>query len=248
MHIAFRDLVPDVGDFLKLEVEEVAGVLLLHLNGIMDAHRHTGGINYRNFFECPPRQDYDRQQDEVNRALMEAWAWLKNSAFLVESPGLTHDFYFISRRGKAITSRADFSKYRNAGLLPKDQLHPTIASKVYPAFLRGDYDTAVFEAFREVEVGVREGGGYNPSDTGVDLMRKAFKPEDKNKPNSGSGNLTDKQLQPAEQEAMAHLFAGAFGFYRNPVGHRHVLTSAQEAAEIISFASQLLRIVDRLRP
>ena len=214
----------------------------------MDFHRHTGGINYRNFFECPPRQDYDRRQDEVNRALMEAWAWLKNAGFIVESPGLTNDFYFISRRGMTVTSRADFSKYRNAGLLPKDQLHPTISSKVYPAFLRGDYETAVFQAFREVEVGVRAGGGYSATDTGVDLMRKAFRPEDKNKPNSGCGNLTDKQLQPAEQEAMAHLFAGAFGFYRNPVGHRHVLTSAQEAAEIIGFASQLLRIADRLKP
>lgn len=110
MHIAIRDLVPIVDNLLTLEVEEVAGVLLLHLNGIMDSHRHAAGINYRNFFECPPRQDYDRRQNEVDRALMEAWAWLKNVGFLVESPGLAHDFYFISRRGEAITSRADFSK------------------------------------------------------------------------------------------------------------------------------------------
>lgn len=248
MHIAIRDLVPNVDDLLKLEVEEIAGVLLLHLNGVDESHRHTGGINYRNFFECPPRQDYDRQQHDVNRALMEAWAWLKNAGFLVESPGLASDFYFISRRGKAVTSRADFTAYCNAGLLSKDQLHPIIASKVYPAFLRGDYDTAVFQAFREMEVGVRTGGSYDPSDTGVDLMRKAFKPEDKKKTSPRSGNLTDKQLLPAEQEAMSNLFAGAFGFYRNPVGHRHVLTSPAEAAEIIGLASQLLRIVDRLKP
>jgi len=45
MYIAIRDLDSNVDDLLKLEVEEVAGVLLLHLNGVMDSHRHTGGIN-----------------------------------------------------------------------------------------------------------------------------------------------------------------------------------------------------------
>jgi len=35
----------------------------------------------------------------------------------------------------------DFGAYRKAGLLPKAQLHPLIASKVYPAFMRGEYRT-----------------------------------------------------------------------------------------------------------
>jgi hypothetical protein len=53
-------------------------------------------------------------------------------------------------------------------------------------------------------------------------------------------------LPVAEQEAMANLFAGAIGIYKNPQSHRHVPTHAEDAAEIIVFASQLLRIVDRL--
>ena len=58
------------------------------------------------------------------------------------------------------------------------------------------------------------------------------------------GPLTDRTLPIPEQEAMAHLFAGAFGVYRNSTGHRYVPTSPGEAAEVIILASQLLRIVD----
>ena len=84
---------------------------------------------------------------------MEAWAWLQSAGLL--KAGLTGGCFFVSRRGKQITSRDDFAAYRKAGLLPKGQLHQLIVSKVYPAFMRGEYDTAVFQAFREVEVAVR---------------------------------------------------------------------------------------------
>jgi uncharacterized protein (TIGR02391 family) len=133
-------------------------------------------------------------------------------------------------------------------MLPRGQIHPVIASRVYPAFLRGEYDTAVFQAFREVEVAVREAGGYGPDDYGTDLMRSAFKPSGKRGQATTLGPLTDRALPIAEQEAMANLFAGAIGLYKNPQSHRLVPTHAEDAAEVILFASHLLRIVDRLRP
>ena len=45
---------------------------------------------------------------------------------------------------------------------------------------------------------------------------------------------------------MANLFAGAIGTYKNPQSHRNVPTDAETAAEVLMFASQLLRIVDSL--
>ena len=135
------------------------GVLLVHLNGYEHTASHQGGINYNNFFNAPPRHDYESRQPDVNLALMEALAWLRSAGLLVDNASLTGGFFFVSRRGKQITSRDDFAAYRKAGLLPKGQLHPLIASKVYPAFMRGEYDTAVFQAFREVEVAVRAAGG-----------------------------------------------------------------------------------------
>jgi uncharacterized protein (TIGR02391 family) len=126
-------------------------------------------------------------------------------------------------------------------------LHPFIAAKVYPAFLRGEYDTAVFQAFREVDVAVREAGTFQLDDVGTDLMRAAFRPIDPKKQEVASGPLTDTTLPVAEQLAMAHLFAGAIGLYKNPQSHRNIPTEPIDAAEVIVFASHLLRIVDRLR-
>lgn len=37
------------------------------------------------------------------------------------------------------------------------------------------------------------------------------------------------------------LFAGTIGMYKNQQSHRHVPTDGQYAAEVIVFASQLLR-------
>ncbi len=249
MQQSLSSLVPNVADLLNLEVEELAGVLLLHLIGYEDTVKNQGGINYNNFFNVRNRQDYESRQPEVNQALMEAMAWLRSAGLLVESASLTGGFFFVSRRGKQITSREDFAAYRKASLLPKGQLHPLIASKVYPAFMRGEYDTAVFQAFREVEITVRTAGNFGPDDYGKDLMRNAFRSVGKKDKTANTlGPLTDKQLPIAEQEAMANLFAGAIGLYKNPPSHRYVPTNPEDAAEIIIFASQLLRIVDRLKP
>jgi hypothetical protein len=71
---------------------------------------------------------------------------------------------------------ADLEAHRKANLLPKDLLHPSIAQKIWPAFPRGEYDPAVFLAFREVEIAVRQAGGFEPIAHGVPLMRRAFHP------------------------------------------------------------------------
>jgi len=257
MYRSLSSLVPNAADLLGLEVEELAGVLLIHLNSYEGVSGNTvyqhGGISHHNFFNSLTptssltQPEYGSRQPEVNLALMEAWAWLKGAGFLVEKPSSVGGWFLISRRGKLITSRDDFAAYRQAALLPKTQLHPLIATKVYPAFLRGEYDTAVFQAFREVEVAVREAGKFGPKDYGTDLMHAAFRPAAKNNQPVTPGPLTDTQLPTAEQEAMARLFAGAIGLYKNPQSHRHVPANAEDAAEVIVFASQLLRIVDRLK-
>lgn len=68
-------------------------------------------------------------------------------------------------------------------------------------------------------------------------MRKAFDPE--------TGPLTDTTRVKAERESMAHLFAGAIGYFKNPFGHRNVpINDPAEAAEMIIMASHLLRLVE----
>jgi hypothetical protein len=71
------------------------------------------------------------------------------------------------------------------------------------------------------------------------LMRKAF--------DSKSGPLRDPGLPSAEREALAHLFAGAIGSYKNPHSHRRVNIDAGEAVEMIMLANHLIRGVEGKR-
>jgi len=121
--------------------------------------------------------------------------------------------------------------------LRKEDLNQTIREKVWQLFRNEQYDTAVFEAMKAVEVRVRDAAGLSAKEIGKDLMRKAF--------DVNSGPLTDMQAEPAERQARSDLFAGAMGSYKNPHSHRNVaLDDPGEAAEIIMLANHLLRIVD----
>jgi len=244
--IRISSLVPRVEDLLGLEVEEVGGVLLMHLSSLRDnqnAVDQHGFINQYNFFNSLAHQpEYPGYQDKVDLVLMEAWGWLESAGFLARVPDTVGARFVVTRRGLLLKSREDVAAYRKASLLPKAQIHPLIASRVYPAFLRGEYDTAIFQAFREVEVAIRRACQFPHELVGEKLMRAAFA----SVKGSSPGPLTDTQLPVGEQDAMSHIFAGAFGLYRNSTAHRYVPTEPVEAAEVIMFASQLLRIVDRL--
>ena len=130
--------------------------------------------------------------------------------------------------------RIDVAGVLTDDLLPKRLLHHVVSQKALPIFMKGSYGLAVFEAFKQVEIAVREAGSYAEADYGIKLMRAAFHPE--------NGALTDPH--DTEKQAKSDLFAGAIGSYKNPGSHRDVEISAEEAAELIIFASHLLRIVD----
>jgi uncharacterized protein (TIGR02391 family) len=228
------NLIPDPEQVLALEPEELAGVLLEYLNSV--PHDSRGQLNRYNFgLHCA--DDYPRSHHEsIGQAFMEAWVWLEREGLIAPRPGKQGEWVFITRRGRQLKKAADLQEYRSADLLPRRLLHPIIAQKIWSLFLRGEYDTAVFQAFKEVEVAVRNTGSFPSTEIGVILMRKAF--------DANNGPLTDPAQPNSEREALAHLFAGAIGSYKNPHSHRHVSITAEEAVEMIMLASHLLRIVD----
>ena len=231
------DIIPDPDTLLALEPEELAGLVLEYLNSLPPESAQTL-LNTHNFSIDPHVvEGYPRQrQNEIRFALMEAWVWLEREGLLAPKPNsMGEGWRFITRRGQQIRDRNGLEAYRHANLLPKQFLHPVIAQKVWSQFIRGEYDTAVFQAFKEVEVAVRECGGFPANLIGVELMRKAFQP--------GTGPLTNTDLPEGEQVALRDLFVGAMGSYKNPHSHRNVSIEPVEAAEMIILASHLLNIV-----
>ena len=235
------DLIPNFEDVLRLEPEQLAGVLLEILVQIDGADRQF--LHRENFFNhFQATQKYPTSHGgEVARATLEAWMWLEREGFLTPRLGnSSYGWLDLSRRAKKAANRNGVAVYRKTSLLPFTELHPIIASSVYPIYLRGDYDTAVFQAFKEVEISVRSASGFGNDRLGCTLMREAFNPK--------SGPLSEALEVPGEQTALMELFAGAIGYFKNPGSHREVELTAIEAAETIMLASRLLRIVDCRAP
>jgi uncharacterized protein (TIGR02391 family) len=175
----------------------------------------------------------------VLTAVAEAWQWLESEGFVMADPDQPNGFFCLTRKGAALKSTSDVEAYRHGNLLPESLVHPKIAAKVRPMFLRGDYDVAVVQAFKHVEVTVRQAAGLSDDMTGQRLMRTAFHPE--------TGSLTDTETPQAERQALMELFSGAFGHARNPPSHRDIVIARADAARLIGLASYLLELVeDRL--
>jgi uncharacterized protein (TIGR02391 family) len=229
---ALNELVPAVDDLLVFEPEEV-GVLLLRALADQPSF-HPGGFEGDLFSGSPPAYPHDRR-DAVVEAVREAFAWLNGQALLIEADPLHPSGHRkISRRGRRLLSQAGGEEYKAATLLPRKMLHSKIRDSVYFNFQRGDYLTAVFCAFREVEIAVRAKSKL--SEFGVDLMHKAF--------NATTGPLADLNVDEKERDGRRFLFAGAFQSCRNPHGHREIKVSADEAVHMLMLASYLLQLVD----
>ncbi len=229
------EMIPDASSVLALEPEELAGIALVLLTS--SGPNEPSRLHPSSFTSHETIGQYpEAQREKIQCALMEAWQWLLQEGLLAPRPGDTFGWHFITRRGEKIKNREGLAAYRNAVILPRGLLHPIVVQACWSAFLRGDYDTAVFQAFKELEVAIREAGKFKAEDYGVDLARKAF--------HESTGPLTDQSTPASERTALAHLVAGALGSYKNPHSHRKVKLTAEEAVEMIILGSHLLKIVD----
>lgn len=234
-------LIPDVDVHLQLAPEELASTILRLAsqrlqNGMIHAQALTPDLEESYGNPCP--YPANRRQ-EVRMAVAEAWNWLCLQGLLVPELDVNgaNGFMRLSRRAGRLLDETSFKTYVGSLEFPKSLLHPSIAEDVWLDIVRGDPGTAVFKAFRAVEVAVRTAGKFSDKDVGTALMRAAFDVK--------NGPLTDKTLPEAEREGMAHLFAGSIGTFKNPHSHREVtIDDVRAAQEQLMVASHLLRIVD----
>ncbi len=173
------------------------------------------------------------------RAMQEAWDWLRVNALLslADPKQQGSDFAFVTRLGVAALADGGMARMAAQRRLDVD-LHPSIAGRVRQQFVVGEFELAAIAALREVEIRVRELAGASESDIGVRLIGEAFK---------AGGALHDTSLDKGESEAIMALFRGAIGVFKNPSSHRQVeFDDPTEASEVILLADLLLRMLDRI--
>jgi hypothetical protein len=87
MYRSLSSLVPNAADLLALDLSELGRVLLVHLKSFESMHNNTvyqnGLISQKNFIDMldargpGQKPEYENKQSEVNKALLEAWNWLR---------------------------------------------------------------------------------------------------------------------------------------------------------------------------
>jgi len=200
-----------------------------NFNNLIQGFRQRGG------YDQPTPPDLDT----MLARLSDAWAWLESHALVGPSSKNPQGSTWsrVTSTGKALLEDPNAL----AKVWADDRLSGGLDEGLSSArsnFALGDYETASFAAMKAVEVEVRRVAGLSNEILGVALMRKAFSPKD--------GVLRDPGTEGGEQQAIADLFAGAIGTYKNPASHRTVkFDDAVEAAEVIQLADLLLRIVHR---
>lgn len=134
-----------------------------------------------------------------------------------------------------------------AGLHPVQQnvearlsgLHPEVVRAAGPLYLDGHLASAIFEAFKAIEVRVRRLSGLRAS--GRDLMARAFRESDPPLALNRGETVVDGD----EQEDFKLIFMGAMQGIRNPKAHDDVFQEdAERTLDYLSFASLLMRRLD----
>lgn len=230
-----RSFVGDAQTLLELHPADLGGFILQ----VLVPDPSSPNWNRRSF--CT-QAGYDfadgkgQFRDDVAQACAEAWSWLEMNGLICQNYDQDGGWYVVTRRGAVAADREKLQALVKAEELPESFVHPIFLLHVRPLFLQGRFDTAVFEAFKTLEVRVRDLCKFGPDMYGNKLFSAAFDTTD--------GPLQSLIDERGEREALRNLAVGAFCRFRNPSSHRRLSLSAKEAREMIILASHLLNIVE----
>jgi uncharacterized protein (TIGR02391 family) len=172
----------------------------------------------------------------ANQLIMESWGRLISSNLIVQAPGQAPRAMIATKRGCEVARDGRIEDIVARQLLRPEMLHPDLPRSVYTNFSAGDYETAVRDAFVNVEATIQAMAGLPANVFGERLIKQAFMPN--------SGPLADKTLPEKEQEQVLAFFIAALGTFKNPLSHRFVKKADPHAVmEELLIASRLMRFI-----
>jgi uncharacterized protein (TIGR02391 family) len=185
----------------------------------------------------------DPEVAHLAQALAEAWNWLASNGLIAEAiTGMLggrlplEHLWFVTRLGHRVADHPRPVQWVVAERRLGVSMHPRLEERARRQFVLGEFAAAALVAMREVEIAVRERGGFGDTVVGADLMNKAF---------GTDGPLADLSAPKAERDGMRALFQGAISVFKNPASHRQVqYEDPVQAAEIVLLADLLLRMLD----
>lgn len=219
-------------NLLAMQPFELAQLVLREL--LAAGGQGSGSLHRGNFCSSVSREYGGDTQ--IEQAVAVAWSWLITNGLICERPGDV-GWIFVTRAGQAMQEEGSWLSFHSERDLPLEFLHHSLRDLCRSSFLRGEFETAVFQAYKTLEIAVREAAGLGPGDIGTALVGKAFGTK-------GPGRLRDPSANPNEEDALLHLMMGGIAGYKNPASHRRVSIELAEAREMIILASHLLKIVD----
>ncbi|HET8861632.1 MAG TPA: TIGR02391 family protein [Solirubrobacterales bacterium] len=238
-------------EILRIPSEQL-GVFILHRLTELGPNNHgLHNFTVEYFAEVTPStpgvttvyrsQDPRQAKEDVVAKISDAWIWLEQQRYLGPDPQQRPDsqWRIITPKGKeilAIPVDEVLARVR-AGKLLGDGLHPRIEAQARAPWNGGEFETAIFNAAREIEIAVGEALPPQPKKLyGVDAINAAF----------GNGKpLSDPDQDPGEQEGTRALYAGFVATFKNPGSHRHFEPEDPvQAAEIIRTADLLMRMLE----
>jgi len=183
--------------------------------------------------------DVEPLSDEEYQYGLEAVEELERDGYLEKLAG-SNIRYNLTAKGVKISSKS-IEEMK----LPKADVAKLIISRgdlflrSYEDYMRGDYETSIFKAYKLLEEKVREKSNLQPSDFGTPLIDKAFMPN--------VGILRHPGAKtPGEQDGIRYLIRGAYSVFKNPRSHRTVdLEDPNTTIEALVLAKLLLDIVDQ---
>ncbi|ANY78238.1 hypothetical protein BB934_08325 [Microvirga ossetica] len=174
--MAILDRFPTLEDLLQAQPEDLGAELVLYLQIL-----ERNGSLYEDGLPDRILELYGaRTQRPPGLVLIvsEALAWARRSLLVVRDMSQSsHGFIALSREGRAFT-RGTLDRMRLREILPDILLHPAIRQTCLDIFNAGHYEAAVFEAFKQLEIAIRDAARLGAHEHGRPMVTAAFQAKD----------------------------------------------------------------------